>query len=245
MDLCTIKDANTLEVCVEVWGKYACFTRPENKVERFTYPCITPSAARNLLCTIYFKPIEFYYEVFEIEVINPIKYINIKKNEIKGKIKVNLNADEDWNTYDFSLDATSNNKSIGRTQRNTYYLKDVRYRIHAYLKIRPDFKSKNIKAFEHEFSKRVTNGKCIMQPYLGLSECLCDFSPPDENYKVDTSINEYIGPMLYDVFDITKNIPLDTSPKTNNQNEVLHVRFFDAQIEKGILIIPRWEDINA
>ena len=72
MDLCTIKDANTLEVCVEVWGKYACFTRPENKVERFTYPCITPSAARNLLCTIYFKPIEFYYEVFEIEFIKEL-----------------------------------------------------------------------------------------------------------------------------------------------------------------------------
>ena len=43
-------------VSVKVWGDYACFSRPEFKVERVSYPIITPSAARGVLEAIYWKP---------------------------------------------------------------------------------------------------------------------------------------------------------------------------------------------
>ena len=50
-----------MEIIVDVWGDFACFSRPESKVERLTYPVPTPSAMRGVLSAIYSKPNEFYW----------------------------------------------------------------------------------------------------------------------------------------------------------------------------------------
>ncbi|MGI5877714.1 MAG: CRISPR-associated protein Cas5, partial [Christensenellales bacterium] len=71
---------------VEVWGDLACFTRPETKVERMSYPVMTPSAARGLLDSIYCKYTEFGWRIDRIEVLRPIRYIALKRNEVKDKI---------------------------------------------------------------------------------------------------------------------------------------------------------------
>lgn len=68
------------EIEVEVWGDFACFSRPESKVERLSYPVITPSAARGILSAIYSKPVEFYWQVTRIEVLKPIRFISFKRN---------------------------------------------------------------------------------------------------------------------------------------------------------------------
>jgi len=105
------------EIKIEVWGDFACFSRPESKVERLTYPVITPSAARGILSAVYSKPVEFYWQIRQIEVLNPIRYITFKRNEvINSKIgrKPSAMLVED-----------------DRTQRQTVALKDVRYRITA------------------------------------------------------------------------------------------------------------------
>ena len=73
------------EISLEVWGDFACFSRPECKVERLSYPVITPSAARGILSAIYSKPVEFYWQVKRIEVLSPIKYMSFKRNEVKSR----------------------------------------------------------------------------------------------------------------------------------------------------------------
>ena len=45
-----------MSVQLEVWGDFACFTRPEMKVERVSYDVMTPSAARGIVEAIYWKP---------------------------------------------------------------------------------------------------------------------------------------------------------------------------------------------
>lgn len=75
------------EIVVEVWGDLACFTDPASKVERRSYPVPTPSAARGILSAIYSKPPEFYWQVKRIEVLNPIRYISFKRNEVKATVR--------------------------------------------------------------------------------------------------------------------------------------------------------------
>ena len=241
MTIANVLDDNTCEVCIDVFGNFACFTRPECKIERYSYPCMTPSAARNILNNIYFKPSEFYYEILSIEIMKPIKYLNIKRNEVKDKLKTEIKE-----SYDFSFDATfAGHGNTGRTQRNTYYLKDVYYRIKALLHKRKDFTRENIEALKNQFVKRVKKGKCFNQPFFGLRECVCYFSEPDEDIKVDISVNEYIGTMLYDMFNIDNNIKLDTSKdkKLNNVSQVINIHYFEGIIKNGILLIPRWQEV--
>ena len=76
---------------LEVWGDFACFSRPELKVERFSYPVITPSAARGIFDAIFCKPnkdptkAEFRWQITKIEVLNPPNYIALRRNEVKDK----------------------------------------------------------------------------------------------------------------------------------------------------------------
>ena len=100
------------EFCLEVWGPMACFTRPELKVERVSYDVITPSAARAIFEAIFWKP-AIRWEITRIEVLNPIKWTSIRRNELKFSKKESFYFENE------------------RTQRNTLLLKDVRYRIFA------------------------------------------------------------------------------------------------------------------
>ena len=74
-------------ICLKVWGDYACFTRPEMKVERVSYDVITPSAARGIIEAIYWKP-AIKWIIDKIHVINPIRFTNIRRNEVKDKILI-------------------------------------------------------------------------------------------------------------------------------------------------------------
>ena len=103
-------------VVVDIYGKFACFTRSNAKVERVSYDAPTPSACRGALEAIYFKPGEFHYQIKKIEIMKPIRYINIKRNEVNKKAV---------------LDGEPIIVEESRTQRNNIYLRDVYYRIHA------------------------------------------------------------------------------------------------------------------
>lgn len=102
------------EYCLEVWGDYACFTRPELKVERVSYDVITPSAARAIFEAVLFKKYAMRWQVTKIEVLSPIKWVSVRRNEVG---------------------ATASIKSPGiyiedkRQQKNSLFLKEVRYRI--------------------------------------------------------------------------------------------------------------------
>lgn len=146
-----------MEVVVEVWGDFACFSPPSGKVERLTYPVPTPSAVRGILSSIYSKPKEFYWQVNRIEVLNPIRYISFKRNEVKSKVRDKpIYADED------------------RTQRQTVALRDVRYRFSASICPRPDFAGTAAQLYAQAL-RRIREGKTFVQPSLGLKEFVAYF----------------------------------------------------------------------
>lgn len=200
------------EISLEVWGDFACFSPPECKVERLSYPVITPSAARGILSAIYSKPVEFYWQVKRIEVLSPIKYMSFKRNEVKsrqsGKNPVFVEDD--------------------RTQRQSVVLKDVRYRITAEIVKRPDF-SGTLEQLYAQALNRIEKGKCFFQPSLGLREFVCYFGPSGDSAPIEDSCD--LGYMLYDVFDFKNDI--EVTEKTTPC-----ISLFSAKMERGVIEVP-------
>lgn len=182
-------------VRVKVKGDYACFTRPDLKVERMTYPCMTPSAARGVLDSILWKP-EFQWYVRRIHILNPLRFCTIKRNEINSKQGRSPIVIEDK-----------------RAQRNSVVLRDVAYIIEAsiYMKQISDkaklekYVGMNVKN-EGMFPRRVKKGQCWRRPYLGVREFSAEFMEPD---GTEQPIKETIpvGSMLFDIFYDEKGKP--------------------------------------
>lgn len=219
-------------ICIDVWGPFAMFTRPESKVERLTYPTPTPSACRGILNAIYCKRLEFYYEIEQIDVMNPIRLMTLRRNEVTTK----ADAKKAANDPDYCIDP---NKV--RTQRMCTYIRDVYYRIHAKIVMRDDAPSNvNLFSISDQFNRRAKNGKCFYQPWLGTRECACHFSLPDYN-RQPLDISENIGIMLYDVFDIKSNIKIDTSREGKKKSGKTQVSFFNAVLEHGSVHVPAYD----
>lgn len=221
------------EFCLEVWGPMACFTRPELKVERVSYDVITPSAARAIFEAIFWKP-AIHWQVTKIEVLNPIKWTSVRRNEVGATASKNpIYIDE----------VDNKGKLKNRQQKNTLCLKNVRYRIWAKLEFIPMYKRKeeqlslfdetahpdeNPAKYNAMFERRASKGQCFNQPYLGTRECSCFFrlvNPKAE--KMDAPIIETrdLGIMLYDM-DFEKN--LKNPP----------AMFYRAQMNNGIINVP-------
>ena len=217
------------EFCLEVWGAYACFTRPELKVERVSYDVMTPSAARAIFESIFWKP-AIRWQVTKIEVLNPIKWCNIRRNEVGAVASKNPIYIEDK-----------------RQQKNSLHLQDVRYRIWAKLEFIPQWKRKESKnplidgeevellrkdenpgKYNAMFERRARKGQCFNQPYLGTREFSASFRLVDaENDVLDNPIQESrdLGLMLYDM-DFEKNV------------EKPDAMFYRAKMKNGVIIVP-------
>lgn len=216
-------------VVVDVWGDFAMFTPPDSRVERTTYKVPTPSACRGILNAIYSKPKEFYYEILKIEVIKPGYEITVKKNELKTKADSTKMKDGCNPVIDVS---------VNHTQRVSTYLRNVYYRIYANIVIQPGIGGHvNENGLLCQFKRRVEHGKCFYQPCLGTRECMCHFSPPNFDLK-PIEHSEILGIMLYDIFDITSNEPLNTDKK--NLNLCTEVSFFNAVMDNGVIHVPSW-----
>ena len=171
------------EFCLEVWGDYACFTRPEMKVERVSYDVITPSSARSIFEAIFWKP-AIRWQVKRIEVLNPIKWTSVRRNEIGSLMS-------ERSSHIIIED--------NRQQRAGLFLKDVRYRIYAELEFinpanrlnvkhpvseelqdkeeKPLYaKDENPGKYNAMFERRAKKGQCFNQPYLGCREFSAHFS---------------------------------------------------------------------
>ena len=225
--------------CLEVQGDYACFTRPEMKVERVSYDVITPSAARAIFDAILWKP-AIRWHVKRIEVLAPIRWISVRRNEV---------------------DKVASPHSAGifiedeRTQRAGLFLRDVKYRLFAEFEfIQPekrgkihnpvpewlvnteeaaDLKKPDIRPDETEakyaamFERRAKKGQCFNQPYLGCREFSCAFRLVDPKIESTIPISETrdLGWMLYDM---DFRDPADPKPE-----------FFDAKMSAGVIITDR------
>ncbi len=220
------------EFCLEVWGPIACFTRPELKVERVSYDVITPSAARAIFEAIFWKP-AIRWQVTKIEVLNPIKWTSIRRNEVGAVASATTMAP-------IFIEKE-------RQQKNTLMLQDVRYRIWAKLEFIPMWKraeSKNplIDKEEKEFlrkdenpgkynamfERRASKGQCFNQPYLGTRECSASFrlvNPEQEELSAPINENRDLGLMLYDM-DFEGNL------------EKPDAMFYHAIMENGVILVP-------
>jgi CRISPR-associated protein Cas5d len=208
------------EYCIEAWGDYACFTRPELKVERVSYDIITPSAARAIYEAIFWKP-AIRWQISKIEVLNPIQWFSVRRNEV-GAIAtpktVNIFIEEK------------------RQQKNALILKDVKYRIYAKQIFIPISKRKkqtreggddeNPGKYNAMFERRAEKGQCFNQPYLGTREFSAYYRLVKEGEEKQAAIKEDkdLGIMLYD---------MDFS----NEKETMAM-FFHAKMENGTIIVP-------
>lgn len=219
---------------IEVWGDLACYSRPELKVERFSYPCLTPSAARGIFDAIYVKPRSFRWQVHRIELLKAPRYIALRRNEVKDKANVNAvkawmagkkEPEPIWADGDKGL-LGSDEK--GRTQRQTMALQDVHYRLHGEIRPWPGHEQQ-LSAFEAQFRRRVDTGKCFHQPYFGCREFAAFFSPASDEPTADVDLD--IGLMLYDVFDLSQPNDSSTPPA---------VSLFSARVRQGVLEVPEF-----
>lgn len=203
---------------VNVWGDFACFTRPEMKVERLSYRCMTPSAARGILESIFWKP-QFYWVIQQIEILNPIQQISLRRNEVKSKI-----SPGSVSTWRKNQDHERFFADVDRTQRNTIALKDVNYIIKANVAVKEEFNDTDPAKYRDQFRRRVKRGACYTRPYLGCREFAASFSPAPEDYKT-IDLNEDLGRMLFDL-DYT------------GDSDRTEPHFFQANIRDGILSVP-------
>ncbi|MBK7365604.1 MAG: type I-C CRISPR-associated protein Cas5 [Nitrosomonas sp.] len=210
--------------CLEVRGDFACFTRPEMKVERVSYDVMTPSSARAVFESILWKP-AIRWHIDKIEVLKPIRWVSVRRNEVGAVISVR-NAQEAMNKGTGSLGLNIEDE---RQQRAGLFLRDVAYRIHAHFELQPDAGENNTAAkFLDMFERRAEKGQCVNQPYLGCREFACDFRLIDPVQEQSNPVKETrdLGWMLYD---------MDYSNAADPQP-----RFFRATLENGILSIPAW-----
>jgi len=206
---------------VKVWGAFACFTRPEMKVERVSYPAPPASAARGILEAIFWKP-EFIWRVEEVQVLKPIRYFSILRNEVSHRMS-DASALKRLNggaPYDAAED---------RTQRHTLALRDVAYIIKAQVDLKPGVNADEAK-FRDQFRRRVAAGRCFATPYLGCREFSAAFAEPDGS-EMPIDLTDDLGPMLLD---------LVYEPPVNGQHSGRgKPLFFNARLEHGVLRFPQ------
>lgn len=234
--------------CLEVSGDFACFTRPEMKVERVSYDVMTPSAARSVFESILWKP-AIRWQVSKIEVLNPIKWINLRRNEV-GCVVSTRNVETAIRSGTGQLGVYVEDE---RQQRAGLFLRDVKYRIYAYFELRdpglhksnfPHLSKRQVNSDENDlenkpnngavkfmtmFERRVSKGQCVNQPYLGCREFAAEFKLVDAENRPD-AIQESrdLGFMLYDM---DYGDAADPKP-----------RFFRAQLVNGAVNIPAWDN---
>ncbi|HET6842580.1 MAG TPA: type I-C CRISPR-associated protein Cas5c [Candidatus Angelobacter sp.] len=186
-----------LKVKVKISGPFACFTRPETKVERFSYPMMTPSAARNILDAICWRP-EMRWVVTSIAVLKPIRFISILRNEVQSRIAPG--AVKKWmvDPGSYTPLAAGAGQDTEGTPRNSVLLRDVSYIVEAYPLIFNASNDNTPAKYVAMLQRRVEKGQCHHQPALGCREFAADFSPPLED-DVPLPLSQDLGRMLYDI----------------------------------------------
>lgn len=210
--------------CLEIAGDYACFTRPEMKVERVSYDVITPSAARAVFEAILWKP-AIRWHISKIEVLNPIRWINLRRNEV-GAVVSERNVKTAMKKGEGQLGLNIEDE---RQQRAGLFLRDVKYRIYGHFELLSRNGDNSPVKFSEMFERRASRGQCFNQPYLGCREFSASFTLVESdgrssNKTATPSVTRDLGWMLYDLdySDHTHPMPL----------------FFHAQMNKGVIDVP-------
>lgn len=197
---------------LKLWGTYACFARPEMKVERVSYPTMTPSAARGALESILWKP-QIAWRIDRIDRLRPPIFQQVRRNEVESKA---------------STDRPAIIVDEARQQRAGLLLRDVAYTIHArFCLTRRANSADSIAKYVAMFVRRARAGQCFQRPCLGSREFAADFallSPGDPDPLGEDALpTEELGWIFYD-FDWSHRPP--------------RPRFFEARLENGRMAVP-------
>lgn len=219
-----------MAIKLKVWGDYACFTRPEMKVERVSYDVMTPSAARGVLEAIYWHP-GMKWIIDKITVLNEIQFDSIRRNEVKNKATVGNNPQN--SKKDLHLYVNNN-----RTQRNTLLLRNVAYIIHAHFDIVPKKMGERDSAgkYSEQFNRRAKRGQCFYQPYLGCREFSAKFEWVEKELPISFYNNieqKDFGFMLHDI-DYQKKINVK-----GKEEYLLEPHFYRCVMENGTISVPK------
>lgn len=185
-----------MAIRIEVWGKDACFTRPEMKMERVSYDVITPSAARGVIESVYYHP-GLKWKIDRIYVLNEIKFTNIRRNEVKSKLLASNALSIANGTSKTPYMVTSNSIQ----QRAAMMLQDVHYVIEAHFDMVPEkaAPSDNPGKFQDIVKRRLRRGQCYSQPYLGCRECTAHVRLWEGEDIPTNGETRDLGWMLYDM----------------------------------------------
>ena len=222
------------QIRLHVWGDYACFTRPEMKVERVSYDVMTPSAARGILSAVHWKP-AMRWVVDKIHVLKPIRFESVRRNELGDKISVS------------KVNGAMKRSSVAgfytlieddRQQRAATVLKNVAYVIEAHIALTARAgKDETVTKHIEMFARRARKGQCFQQPCLGVREFPADFALIDEGEPLPPSdlsaseANRDLGWMLHDIDFDHGNTP----------------HFFRAEMKEGVILVPPFyaEEVKA
>lgn len=212
-----------MSIRVEVWGDYACFSRPEMKVERVSYDVMTPSAARGLIEAVYWHP-GLRWVIDRIHVCAPIRFTNIRRNEVKDVISAQkVRAVMERRQGELYL-ATP--ESI--QQRDAMVLRNVRYVIDAHFDLVPQQAAPgdNPGKFQDIVKRRLSRGQHYHQPCFGVREFPAQFAPCQDVPPCPEELlgERDLGWMLLD---------MDYSDPQN-----IRPMFFRAVLQDGVLVVP-------
>jgi CRISPR-associated protein Cas5d len=189
------------------------------KVERFSYDIITPSAARAIFEAIFWKP-AIRWRVKRIEVLKPIRWISVRRNEVAHKAPVG--------SVKSAMNAGHGNLALyieeDRQQRAGLFLRDVAYRIHADLEPVGGDAIENPTKYQEMFRRRAEKGKCVNQPYLGCREFAARFRLIGEDSEKETPPIDESRDLGWMLFDMDFSDPNDPRPQ-----------FFRASMKNGIV----------
>lgn len=212
-----------MAISLEVWGDYACFTRPELKTERVSYDVMTPSAARGLLEAIYWHP-GMHWIIDSIHVCAPIRFTNLRRNEVKSTVSArSARAAMERGTGELYL-VTSQDIQ----QRAAMLLREVHYVIQAHFELLPEqaTPSDNAGKFQDIIKRRIKRGQCYHPPYFGCREFPANFKACETRPACPDELRgeRDLGYMLWD---------LDYSDPEN-----IVPLFFRAKLRDGVLNVP-------
>jgi len=211
----------TYGITLHVWGDYACFTRPEMKVERVSYDVMTPSAARGILEAIHWKP-AIRWIVDRIFVLKPIRFESLRRNEVGHRASATTAASAMKRGHgDIGIMVDDD-----RQQRATTLLRDVAYLIDAHFELTDKAGPDDTVGKHLDMARRkARQGQCFHHPYLGCREFAADFALVDHSAprpSLELSGERDLGWMLFDI-----DFANDMTP-----------RFFRATMRDGVISVP-------
>lgn len=209
-----------MAIKMEVWGSYACFSRPEMKVERVSYDVMTPSAARGILEAVYWHP-GLRWHIDRIYVMNPIHFTNIRRNEVSAVVSArNVRTVMTGGKMPLYIDRAANIQ-----QRASMVLRDVRYVIEAHFTMTEKASAgDNPGKFQDIVKRRLASGQCYHQPYFGCREFPANFRLYTGDFIPVCYADEEVRDLGYMLYDMDYSDPQNIQPT-----------FFRAQLRRGVL----------